>query len=261
MINSKQGKVYLVGAGPGDPELLTVKGKRLIQSCDALLYDSLVPIEILKLVSKSCRCEFVGKRRGHHSLPQSKINAVLLEMSKTYSSIVRLKGGDPFLFGRGAEEAQYLQKYGVSVEIVPGITAGIAVPAYFGIPVTHRLAGSSVTFVTGHEGIDKRRPSVNWKALATASDGLVIYMGLHNLQYIIDELIAGGLDPEISAAVMQQGTIVGQRLIKSPLHLICKEVKKEQFTSPSIVMIGAAIEYQVASCAPSPAEVTMPILF
>ncbi len=261
MTQSISGKVFLVGAGPGDPELLTIKARRLVSECDVLLYDSLIPQELLELVSTSCHLYFVGKKRGHHSIPQIKINSVLFEMAQKYKCVVRLKGGDPFLFGRGAEEASYLTQKGIPVEVVPGITAGIAVPAYMGIPVTHRLAGSSVTFVTGHEGIDKRRPTVNWRLLAKASDGIVIYMGLHNLPNIVEELIAGGLDPLTAAVVIQQGTVIGQRCIKSNLNQITKEVRKLEYDSPSIVMIGSAINYQVDACSPPPAQVTMPILF
>ena len=187
MNHDQLGVVYLVGAGPGDPDLLTVKGHKLISQCDALVYDALVPNEILKLVNDQCRCFFVGKRRGHHSTPQLKTNALLLELVKEYKIVVRLKGGDPFVFGRGGEEAAYLKKNGIAVQVVPGITSGIAAPAYFGIPLTHRLAGSSVTFVTGHEGIDKHRPEVNWEALAQAGNTLVIYMGVHNLSYIVHQ--------------------------------------------------------------------------
>ena len=238
------GKVYLVGAGPGDPELLTVKAKRLLNQCDALVYDSLVPQELLEEVKDSCVLYFVGKRRGHHSLPQAKINTLLLDLARHSKTIVRLKGGDPFLFGRGAEEAAYLDSHGVFVEVVPGVTSGIAAPAYVGIPVTHRLAGSSVTFVTGHEGIDKRRPGVNWKLLATASDGLVIYMGLHNLAYIVDQLIEGGLADSTPTAVIQHGTVVGQRSVKAPIKLIVEKVTELQFASPSIVIVGKAVDCQ-----------------
>ena len=145
-------------------------------------------------------------------------------MAKSYSCVVRLKGGDPFLFGRGAEEASYLERHGVVVEVVPGVTSGIAVPAYVGIPVTHRLAGSSVTFVTGHEGIDKRRPSVQWKLLAKSSSCLVIYMGVHNLRYIVDELIQGGLDPRTPTAVIQQGTVLGQKYCKTTVENLVDQV-------------------------------------
>ena len=255
------GTVYLVGAGPGDPDLLTVKAHRLLGKCDALVYDSLVPREVLDLVPESCERHFVGKRRGHHSVPQPSTNAVLVKLAARHRCIVRLKGGDPFLFGRGGEEAAHLVKHGVTVQVVPGVTAGIAAPAYAGIPVTHRRAGSSVTFVTGHEEIDKRRPSVNWRSLATASDGLVIYMGLHNLPRIADELIAGGLAANTPAAVIQQGTVEGQRCLKAPLGDIAEAARLQAFRSPSIVVVGAVIEQQVESCAPSPAAVTMPIPF
>jgi len=256
---SQNGTVYLVGAGPGDPNLLTVKADRLLRQCGALVYDSLVPKELLDLVVDSCECHFVGKRRGHHSLPQQKINSILVEIASRHSCVVRLKGGDPFLFGRGAEEAAYLDSHGISVEIVPGITSGIAVPAYVGIPVTHRLGGSSITFVTGHEEKDKKRPIVNWRGLANATDGLVIYMGVHNLEYIVDELIAGGLNPFTSAAIIQQGTVVGQRLIKAPLNQLVKEVGTLEFISPSIVVIGQIVDFQIEACSPDLANVTMPI--
>ncbi|MDP6834130.1 MAG: uroporphyrinogen-III C-methyltransferase [Prochlorococcaceae cyanobacterium ETNP1_MAG_9] len=261
MSEIQYGNVYLVGAGPGDPDLLTVKAQRLLKKCDVLVYDSLVPQDLLELVAKSCQLLFVGKRRGCHAISQKKINSILLEMAKTHVCVVRLKGGDPFLFGRGAEEAAYLQEHDVPVEVVPGVTAGIAVPAYSGIPVTHRLAGSSITFVTGHEGIDKGRPCVNWRALAEATDGLVIYMGLHNLPYIVGELIAGGLDPLTSSAVIQQGTVIGQRCLKASLKDLVSNVTRFKFGSPSLVMVGPFVDFQVAACAPEPANVTMPIVF
>ncbi len=261
MTNPPSGTVYLVGAGPGDPELLTVKAQRLISRCDALVYDSLVPQEVLGLAPASCERHFVGKRRGHHSVPQPSTNAVLVELAHRCECVVRLKGGDPFLFGRGGEEAAHLVQRGVAVEVVPGVTSGIAAPAYAGIPVTHRSAGSSVTFVTGHEEIDKRRPSVDWQALATASDGLVIYMGLHNLPRIAKELMAGGLPADTPAAVIQQGTVEGQRCLKAPLGDIAEQAKAQVFRSPSIVLVGAVIDQQVESCAPRPAAVTMPIPF
>tara|TARA_B100000700_G_C15050620_1_gene860099 strand:+ start:3466 stop:4251 length:786 start_codon:yes stop_codon:yes gene_type:complete len=258
---NQRGTVYLVGAGPGDPDMLTMKAHRLLQCCDALIYDSLVPKELLQLVSADCECHFVGKRRGHHSVPQKLTNKLLVDMSKKYECIVRLKGGDPFLFGRGAEEADFLVKHEVPVQVVPGVTAGIAVPAYMGIPLTHRLAGSSVTFVAGHEGSNKMRPAVDWQGLANCSDGLVIYMGVYNLSYIVQELIIGGLDPKTPSAVIQQGTVCGQKLLKAPLLSLYNEVKRLDFVSPSIVLIGSAINYQVPECSPEPAKVTMPIPF
>ena len=255
------GTVYLVGAGPGDPELLTLKAHRLLTQCDALVYDSLVPEEVLDLVPAACERRFVGKRRGHHSVPQPSTNAVLVEMAQKHNMVVRLKGGDPFLFGRGGEEAAYLAERNIPVQVVPGVTAGIAAPAYAGIPVTHRRTGSSVTFVTGHEEIDKRRPSVDWRALATASDGLVIYMGLHNLPRIAEELMMGGLVPTTPVAVIQQGTVAGQRCLKATLVDVADQCRAKAFKSPSIVVVGEVIDQQVEACMPTPAAVTMPIPF
>jgi uroporphyrin-III C-methyltransferase len=255
------GTVYLVGAGPGDPDLLTVKAQRLLGQCDALVYDSLVPLEVLALVPEGAEKHFVGKRRGHHSVPQPSTNAVLVELAGRCRCVVRLKGGDPFLFGRGGEEAAHLARHGVPVEVVPGVTAGIAAPAYVGIPVTHRRAGSSVTFVTGHEEIDKGRPGVDWRGLARCSDGLVIYMGLHNLAHICAELIAGGLDGSTPAAVVQQGTVQGQRELVAPLAALAAQAAAEGFASPSIVVIGEVVNQRVAACAPEPAAVEMPIPF
>ena len=255
------GKVYLVGAGPGDPELLTLKAHRLLQQCDALVYDSLVPQQLLDLVAEGCELHFVGKRRGHHSVPQPSTNAVLVELARRHRCIVRLKGGDPFLFGRGGEEAAHLAAKGVPVQVVPGVTAGIAAPAYAGIPVTHRRAGSSVTFVTGHEEIDKGRPGVNWRGLAQTSDGLVIYMGLHNLRRIAEELMAGGLAADTPAAVIQQGTVRGQRQLVATLADLAERVEAEGFASPSIVVVGRVVAQRVATCAPEPAAVEMPIPF
>ena len=259
MNRDQYGTVFLIGAGPGDPDLLTVKAQKIISKCEALVYDSLIPLELLELVPKSCQLYSVGKRRGHHSVPQSKTNAILLDLAKSCSCVVRLKGGDPFLFGRGAEEASYLHEKGIPVQVVPGVTSGIAAPAYVGIPITHRLAGSSVTFVTGHEGLDKKRPAVNWRSLAKSSDGIVIYMGVHNLKFISAELIAGGINPETSAAVIEQGTVIGQRYIKSPLKKLAERVQEENLNSPAIVVIGSVVNFQVEACSPPPAEVTFPI--
>ncbi len=259
MSSNPIGTVFLVGAGPGDPDLLTVKAFRLLQTCDAVVYDSLVPNEIIDLVKPSCERKFVGKRRGHHSSPQMKTNSLLVELAKRHDTVVRLKGGDPFLFGRGGEEAAHLVRHGVPVQVVPGISAGIAAPAYVGIPVTHRLAGSSVTFVTGHEKVDQGRPGVDWEALAKSSDGLVIFMGLHNLRQIVDKLLAGGLSSSTPAAIVQQGTVTGQRFMKTRLDHFADDVKEQKFQSPSIILIGDLVTYQVESCAPFPADVTMPI--
>jgi uroporphyrin-III C-methyltransferase len=260
-MDPQPGTVYLVGAGPGDPELLTLKAHRLLCQCDALVYDSLVPKALLDLTPDHCERHFVGKRRGHHSVPQLSTNAVLVDLAQRHRIVVRLKGGDPFLFGRGGEEAAHLASRGIPVEVVPGVTSGIAAPAYAGIPVTHRRAGSSVTFVTGHEEVDKGRPGVDWRGLARASDGLVIYMGLHNLGRISQELIAGGLDPATPAAVIQQGTVRGQRSLVAPLGALAERVADAGLASPSIVVVGQMVAERVEACAPEPADAEMPIPF
>jgi uroporphyrin-III C-methyltransferase len=253
--------VYLVGAGPGDPDLLTLRAHRLLCRCDALVYDSLVPRQLLALTPAHCEHRFVGKRRGHHSVPQPSTNQVLEELARRHACIVRLKGGDPFVFGRGGEEAEHLAARGIAVEVVPGVSAGVAAPAYAGIPVTHRRAGSSVTFVTGHEEIDKVRPGVDWRGLARSSDGLVIYMGLHNIERICEELLAGGLAAETPAAAIQQGTVHGQRLVTTRLDQLAARLRAEAFSSPAIVVVGQVVAQRVAACAPAPAAVEMPIPF
>jgi uroporphyrin-III C-methyltransferase len=252
------GIVYLVGAGPGDPDLLTLRAHRLLQRCDALVHDALVPLELLELLPEGCAVHPVGKRRGHHSVPQPSTNELLVELAGRHRCGVRLKGGDPFLFGRGGEEAAYLASRGIAVEVVPGVTAGIAAPAYAGIHVTHRRAGSSVTFVTGHEEIDKDRAGVDWRGLARSSDGLVIYMGLHNLRRIAEELLAGGLAAETPAAVIQQGSVSGQRLLIAPLAELADAADAQQITAPAIVVVGQVVAERVEACAPLPAPVTMP---
>jgi len=252
------GIVYLVGAGPGDPELLTLRAHRLMQRCDALVYDALVPLELLELLKEGCELHAVGKRRGQHSVPQPDTNALLVQLAGQHRCVVRLKGGDPFLFGRGGEEAAFLVENGVAVEVVPGVTAGIAAPAYAGIPVTHRKAGSSVTFVTGHEEIEKGRPGVDWRGLARSSDGLVIYMGLHNLRRICEELLAGGLAPQTPAAIIQQGSVSGQKQLIASLTDLAEEAEAQGFGAPAIVVIGQVVAERVPACAPLPAPVTMP---
>jgi len=253
------GTVYLVGAGPGDPDLLTLRAHRLLSRCDALVHDALVPQELLDLVPAGCERHCVGKRRGHHSVPQGSTNGVLVELAGRHRTVVRLKGGDPFLFGRGGEEAAHLAARGIPVEVVPGVTAGIAAPAYAGIPVTHRRAGSCVTFVTGHEEIDKGRPSVDWRGLARSGGSLVIYMGIHNLARISEELLAGGLVASTPAAVIQQGTVQGQRLLLTVLGDLAAEAAAAELGSPAIVVIGEVVAQRVPDCAPSPAAVRFPI--
>src|ERR687886_1092840 len=188
--NRVLGKVYLVGAGPGDPGLMTLKGKGLLECADVVIYDALVSPQILGMINPLAEKIDAGKRMGRHSKLQEETTQLLIDKAQTHAIVVRLKGGDPFVFGRGGEEMEDLVLAGVSVEVVPGITSGVAVPAYLGIPLTHRTYSSSVTFVTGHESAGKYRPKANWSAIAHGSETIVIYMGVHNLPYIVSSLSA-----------------------------------------------------------------------
>jgi uroporphyrin-III C-methyltransferase len=235
------GKVYLVGAGPGDPELLTLKGKHLLEICDVVVYDALVSAPILAMANPQALQIAAGKRRGRHTLLQSETTQLLIDLAKVHPIVVRLKGGDPFMFGRGGEEMADLVKAGIGVEVVPGITAGIAAPAYAGIPVTHREFSSSVTFVTGHEAAGKYRPAVDWAALARGSETIVVYMGLHNLPQIVPCLLQAGLKPTTPVALIRQGTLPDQVNFYTTLAQILDQLDLEVFTPPAIVVIGEVV--------------------
>ena len=239
------GIVYLVGAGPGDPELLTLKALRLIKSCDALVHDALVSPQIINETNKKTEIFNVGKRAGLCSVPQADTNLLIVKLAKEGKNVVRLKGGDPFVFSRGGEEVSFLEKNGISVEIVPGITSGIAAPSNFGIPLTHREAGSSITFVTGHEDINKDKKTVNWRLLAKSSDGLVIYMGMRNIEFIVKELLIGGLDENTKCAVIQEATLNNQKCLISELKNLVETISNKGFTSPSIVVVGNIVDFKV----------------
>ncbi|MGY6530069.1 MAG: uroporphyrinogen-III C-methyltransferase [Cyanobacterium sp.] len=242
--NSFVGTVYLVGAGPGDPGLLTVKGKSLLELADVVVYDALVSEEILNIISPYAEKINAGKRRGRHSLPQNETNEILIEKAREHAIVVRLKGGDPFVFGRGGEEMEDLVKAGIPVEVVPGITSGIAAPAYAGIPVTHRGYSSSVTFVTGHESVGKYRPNVDWSAIARGSETIVIYMGIHNLHQIIPQLIDAGLTPQTSIALIRWGTRPDQQELYGNLDNIIHKVESSGFEAPAIAVIGKVVEFR-----------------
>lgn len=236
------GKVYLVGAGPGDPGLLTVKGKTLLEHADVVIYDALVSAEILAMIDPRAEKINAGKRKDRHSLPQAQTTDLLRLKAETNAIVVRLKGGDPFVFGRGGEEMADLVKAGVEVEVVPGITSGIAAPAYAGIPVTHRHYNSSVTFVTGHEATEKYRPEVNWQAIAQGSETIVIYMGVHNLPRIIPLLLAGGMTPQTPIALIRWGTRPDQTQLIGTLATIVEQVAATEFQAPAIVVIGQVVD-------------------
>ncbi|CAN1210899.1 uroporphyrinogen-III C-methyltransferase [Tumidithrix helvetica PCC 7403] len=238
------GKVYLVGAGPGDPGLMTLKGKALLEHCDVVLYDALVSPEILAMVNPHAEKINAGKRRGNHSLLQAETTQLLIEKAQEFAIVVRLKGGDPFIFGRGGEEMSELRAAGIPVEVVPGITSGIAAPAYAGIPLTHRDYSSSVTFVTGHEATGKYRPNVNWGAVAQGSETIVIYMGLHNLAEIVNQLTHAGLPIATPIALIRQGTRADQSELIGTLGDIVAQVIDTGFSPPAIAVIGRIVAYR-----------------
>jgi uroporphyrin-III C-methyltransferase len=235
------GKVYLVGAGPGDPGLFTLKGKTLLECADVVVYDALVSPPILAMIGSQAEQISAGKRRGRHSLIQEQITQLLVEKAHIHSIVVRLKGGDPFVFGRGGEEMEDLLKAGVSVEVVPGVTSGIAAPAYAGIPLTHRLHSSSVTFVTGHESAGKYRPAVNWGAIAHGSETIVIYMGIHNLPYIVEQLHTAGLPLITPIALVRWGTRPEQEELIGTLETIVQQIEETGFEAPAIAVIGSVV--------------------
>jgi uroporphyrin-III C-methyltransferase len=235
------GKVYLVGAGPGDPKLLTIKAMELLSKADVVVYDRLVGASILKFAPKTARKIYVGKRSGKHEVPQNKINELLVTTALEGKVVVRLKGGDPFLFGRGGEEAETLLEKNVPFEVVPGVTSAIAAPMYAGIPLTHRDYASSVAIVTGHRAGDSGKP-VNWSKLANAVDTIVILMGIESLEAIVAKLVEGGLDPNKPVAIIQQGTTKAQKTILGQLSTIVNEAEKNNVKPPAVIVIGEVTE-------------------
>ncbi|WP_088431763.1 uroporphyrinogen-III C-methyltransferase [Halomicronema hongdechloris] len=248
------GKVYLVGAGPGDPGLFTLKGKTLLECADVVIYDALVSPPILAMVNPQAERIGAGKRRGRHSMRQPEITKLLIEKARQHAVVVRLKGGDPFVFGRGGEEMADLVAAGVAVEVVPGITAGVAVPAYAGIPLTHRGYSSSVVFVTGHEAAGKYRPDINWQAIAQGAETIVIYMGIHNLGNIVNALQTAGLAPNTPVALVRWGTRPEQRELTGTLSTILETMEATNFQAPAIAVIGrvVALHDVLSACRPLP---------
>ena len=235
------GTVYLVGAGPGDPGLLTVRGLELIRGADAIVYDRLVNPELLEWASSSALKLFVGKTAENHSLPQEEINELLIAHARDGLRVVRLKGGDPFVFGRGGEEAEALAAAGIPFEIVPGVSSAIAVPAYAGIPLTHRKFSSSFAVVTGHEACKGRSP-VDWSRLATAVDTLVILMGLKKLPWIVSQLIEYGRPAETPAALIRYGTTSRQEVVIGTLSDIA--AKALVLRPPVVVVVGEVVRLE-----------------
>jgi uroporphyrinogen III methyltransferase / synthase len=232
------GIVYLVGAGPGDPGLMTRRSLELIASADAILYDRLIPPGALDGAPEGADVRYVGKRPGQAAMTQGEINDLLVELGRAGRRVVRLKGGDPFVFGRGGEEAEALAAAGVAFQVVPGVTAGVAAPAYAGIPVTHRDAASAVAFVTGHEDPEKADSALDWEALARFPGTLVLYMGVRNLPLVTERLVAAGRDPAEAAAVVERGTLPDQRTVTATLSEIASRVEEEGIRPPAVTAIG-----------------------
>lgn len=236
------GKVYLVGAGPGDCGLLTVKGFEKLKTADAVVYDRLINNELLSCCKNGCEKIFVGKESGFHPIEQEKITEILLKKSQAGYNVVRLKGGNPFIFGRGSEEAIELKKAGIDYEIIPGITSGLAAPIYSGIPITQRGLITQCVFVTAHECPDKPGTQVEWEKLAKLKNtSLIIYMGASRIATISEKLIEYGMDPAMPAAVVENGTLPKQRTITGRLDSISEVFKKENFHAPAIIIISPAI--------------------
>ncbi|MBD2101868.1 uroporphyrinogen-III C-methyltransferase [Leptolyngbya sp. FACHB-261] len=235
------GKVYLVGAGPGDPGLMTLRGKTLLEHANVVVYDALVSPAILSMIGAQAVQIYGGKRSGRHSAPQAEITQQLIQLAQEHAVVVRLKGGDPFMFGRGGEEMADLIAAGVPVEVVPGVTSGIAAPAYAGIPLTHRDYSSSVAFITGHEAVDKYRPSVNWQALAKGAETLVVYMGVQNLGRIVEELLQAGRSPDTPVALVRWGTLPEQTELFATLATVVTQIQVQDFQPPAVAVIGEVV--------------------
>jgi uroporphyrinogen III methyltransferase/synthase len=242
------GKVYLVGAGPGDPGLITVKGLALLKKADVIIHDRLIPHELLAEARSDAEIIDAGKAQHDHRIPQPQINALLVEKALAGKQVVRLKGGDPFVFGRGSEEALHCYSAGVPFEIVPGVTSAVAVPAYAGIPVTQRDLASAFTVFTGHENPNKPESAVDYPALVSAARAgtLVLLMGVTYLTSIVDMLLKAGLDGDTAAACIESGTLPNQRVIEGTLSTIVALAQTAQVQSPALFVIGEVVKLRGA---------------
>jgi uroporphyrinogen III methyltransferase / synthase len=238
--------IYLVGSGPGDPGLFTLKGLRCMREADAIVYDRLAPESLLAYARPEAERIYVGKQPGNPTMSQEEINARLVALGRAGKTVVRLKGGDPYIFGRGGEEALALIEAGLPFEVVPGVTSGVAAPAYAGIPVTHRNVSTSVAFVTGHEDPTKGRSDVDWKEVAHGADTLVLYMGVGRLAEISSELVAAGRVPETPVAVVRWGTLPEQRTVTGTLGDIAEKVAEAKLKPPAITVVGDVVALREA---------------
>ncbi len=231
-------KVYLTGAGPGDVELLTIKALKAIQKADVIIYDRLANPEILKEARKDTELIFVGKEKGNHKIPQSEINELIYQCSLKYKNVVRLKGGDPFVFGRGGEEALYLKQRDIKFEIIPGVTSAISVPAYAGIPVTNRGITPSFRVVTGHRKSSDNIANINWQSFIE-DETIVFLMGLHNINLIVSKLLEVGKNENYPCAIISNGTTKKQKVITGTLKDIVE--KSKEAVSPAIIIVGEVV--------------------
>ena len=241
-VQIKPGKVYLVGAGPGDPGLITVKGLECLRKADVIIYDRLIDDSLLEQARPKAEKIYVGKGRGCHAMEQKEINLSMVSKAREGKTVVRLKGGDPFVLGRGGEEAEVLAANQIPYEIVPGISSAYAVPAYAGIPVTHRRLSSSFTVITGHEALEKGESSIAWDKISTGSDTLVFLMGMENLAHIVNQLIQNGKPSSTLVAVISQGTSPKQRTLVGTLEDIVSRAKQEGFEPPAVIVVGEVVQ-------------------
>jgi uroporphyrin-III C-methyltransferase len=231
------GKVYLVGAGPGDPQLLTIKAVKVLKEADVIIYDRLVGEDILCLAPEQAEKIYVGKRTGKHEVPQDQITELIIEKAKSGGKVVRLKGGDPFIFGRGGEEAEALVEKGIEFEVVPGVSSAVVAPMYAGIPLTHRDYAASVAIITGHRAGDAEKV-IDWVKIANAVDTMVILMGVESLDGIVGKLLEGGISADKPVAMVESGTYPKQRTLISTLGKIVKEAEQKQIKPPAVIVIG-----------------------
>jgi uroporphyrin-III C-methyltransferase len=231
--------VYLTGAGPGDIELMTLKAARVIKEADIIIYDRLANPEIMEMAKKECEMVYVGKQDGRHSVPQDEINEIIYQASQKFENVVRLKGGDPFVFGRGGEEAIYLFDRGVKFEIIPGITSSVSVPAYAGIPVTHRGITTSFRVVTGHETPNKKISQIEWQTFLN-DETIVFLMGFHNIELITGKLMSMGKRPDYPCAVISKGTTPEQKVVTGTLDNIVERSKG--LPTPAIIVVGEVVK-------------------
>jgi uroporphyrinogen III methyltransferase/synthase len=238
---TKTGTVYLVGAGPGDPGLITVKGRDCIKAADTLIYDYLAAEAFLTYARPDAEKIYVGKKGGDHTLPQEEINRLLVAKAKEGKNVVRLKGGDPFVFGRGGEEIEELLAEGVAFEVIPGVTSAVAAPAYAGIPLTHRKFTSTVAFVTGHEDPTKASSSIDWASLAGGIGTLVFFMGVKNLPHICQQLLKHGRSGDTPVALVRWGTTPRQQTVTGTLDNIVERVRKAKLKAPAIIVVGGVV--------------------